>query len=164
MSIQLPSVGLIGVMGPRQHSDFGDGVDGSQSFTSKAHRANRFQVCKRGNFAGGMAFECHGQLIRSETDTIVFDGDAADTALDQAHANVCGTRIECVIDQLTNNGGRTFDHLAGSNLADQRIWELTDGAGGGHVFHNLHCSERGSEWLSSGRLGSERRAIICAWN
>ena len=77
-----------------------------------------------------MAAQGHGQLFTGNAAAIVFYGNQAHTAREQAYGDLGGTSVQGVIDQLTHDRGRAFDHLTCRNLADQLIGQVLDGTAG----------------------------------
>ena len=75
-----------------------------------------------------MAFEGHRQLFRGNAATVVFDADQPNPTGAQTHLNLAGTGIECVVQQLAQHRRRSFNDLASSDLTDQFIGKLADGA------------------------------------
>jgi hypothetical protein len=89
-----------------------------------------------------VAAQRQGQLFERNAAAIVFHQDLADAAGHQLDGDLAGARVQGVIDQFAHDRGRTLDHLAGGNLADQLVGQLADvaararltGPRGLHIF------------------------------
>ena len=74
-----------------------------------------------------MALQSHGQLLTGNAVAVVFNTDESHATGKQAQINVCGTGVQCVVNQLLDNRGRALNHLASGDLADQLAGQLLNG-------------------------------------
>ena len=70
-----------------------DGGDTGQTFATKAHAGNAFQIVQRADFAGGMAVQCQGQVIGSNAAAVVTDADVFDATLLQGDVDFAGACV-----------------------------------------------------------------------
>ena len=132
--LQAHGMALLGRAGDQ--AEVGHRRNRRQRFTPKTHGRHRFQVLQVADLAGGMALEGHRQLFRGNAATVVFDADQPNPTGAQTHMNVAGTGIECVVQQLAQHRRRSLNDLASSDLTDQFIGKLADGARrGGGICH-----------------------------
>ena len=106
----------------RQDAAVGNGGNGGQRFTPKAHGADGFEIGQAADFAGGVAPERQRQFLAHDALAIVFDTDAPYAAGLQPQGDLGGASVQCVIYQFTHHGGRTLHHFACGDLADQLVW------------------------------------------
>ncbi len=67
------------------------------------------------------------QLFGCNAAAVVGNGNAFDAALFEPHRYLAGARVQRVLQQFLDHGGRAFDHFAGGNLRNQLIRQLQDG-------------------------------------
>ena len=60
---------------------------------------------------------------------VVGDANRLDAALGEIQLDATRPRVDGVLDQLFDDGNRTFDDLAGSDFVSDRFGENTDGMG-----------------------------------
>ena len=118
-------------IGAREYRHLGDGTDRRQRFATEPHGVHRLQVVQAGDLAGGVALEGGGQLLAQDAAAIVLDADQADATGLQSHRDLSSARVQGVVQQFTYHRGRSLDHLAGGNLADQLIRQFADRTSGG---------------------------------
>ena len=82
-----------------------------------------------------MPLKGHGQFFVGDAASVVFYGNQADTAPQQAQGDMTSARVERVVDQFSHHGGRAFNDLTCCDLADQHIGEFTNGSSGGGLRH-----------------------------
>ncbi len=73
-----------------------------------------------------MARDREQQVLAIDTRPIVGNADELDATSGKIDIDLCRTRIETVLEQLLERGGRTLDHLAGGDLIDKLIRKRTD--------------------------------------
>jgi hypothetical protein len=129
-AVGVQPAGVGGVGGAAGQAEIGNRRDGGQRLAAKAHRAHRLQIGQAGDLAGGMALHRQHQLVGRDAAAVVFHHDAAHAAGHQPHGDLAGAGVQRVVDQLTHHRGRPFHHLAGGDLADQRIGQGLDAARG----------------------------------
>ena len=120
--------GVRGAGGAAGDGQVRDGGDGGQRLAAEAHRRHRLQLGQRHDLAGGVALQRQRQLGGGDAAAVVFHHDAAHAAGGQPQRDVRGAGVECVVDQFAHHRGRAFHHLAGGDLAHQRVGQLADGA------------------------------------
>jgi hypothetical protein len=125
-TFQQPGIGL--GRDARQQRAVGNGIDGSQRLTPKAHGRHRLQLVQRSDLAGCMALEGNGQIVPRNSTAVIFYRNQPHTARQQTHGDLRGACIQRVVYQLANHRGRALNHLASRNLADQLVREFTDRA------------------------------------
>ena len=130
-AVEQPTMRLGIGFNPRQQRDFGDRADCGQGFAPKTHGAYRFQIAQAGDLAGGVALEGGGQFGAQDAIAVVFHADQPHAAGLQAQGDLGGARIEGVVHQFAHDRSGALHHFASSDLADQFVGKLTDGAAGG---------------------------------
>ena len=108
----------------------GDCGDRGQRLATEAVAADAFQIVETGDLAGGVPGQRQRQLVAIDADAVIGDPDQAYATLFDLDIDPAGTGIEAVFDQLLDYGGGSFDHLAGSDLADQKVRQEMDGRHG----------------------------------
>ena len=121
---QLPAVLLIG--GARNQPQAGDGLDAGQRLATKAEAGDRLEIIEIADLAGRVGRDRQGKLLGRHAVAVVAHGQLLDPAGDDLHLDPVGTGIEGVFHQFLDHAGRPLDHLAGGDLVDQGLWQLTD--------------------------------------
>ncbi len=80
------------------------------------------------DLAGRMAGHGQLQLIDRDPMSIIDDPDGVDTTVFQGDLDVSRSGVHRIFQQLLDDAGRTFDHLAGGNLVDDAGRELPYGS------------------------------------
>ncbi len=112
--------------GPRGQPHARNRQDARQRFAAKPEAGDAFQVTQTCDLAGGMPLKCQRQLILGNSCAVIAHANEADTSLFQLDVDTPRPGIETVLDQLLDNGGGAFDHLAGGDLVDQLIGQNAD--------------------------------------
>ena len=102
----------------------GHRIDGRQRFASKAKTRDALKIVKRSDFACSVTLKGQRQVFLWNPAAVVGDHDTLDAALFQTDLNIRCTGIQRVLNQFLDDGSRTLDHFARSNLADQPIGKL----------------------------------------
>ena len=118
-----------------------DRADRRQRFTTKAQRANGFQIIQPANLAGSVTRQRQRQVIAFNAMTIVTHLEQLHAALLHIHIHGLRPRIEGVFQQFLEDRGGSLDHLTGSNLVGQA----------------------GIEQLDLGQNGPQVRGIFSTW-
>ena len=129
----IQAVGVGGIAGAAGNRGIRHRGDGGQGFASETHGADAFQVFQRADLGGGMATQRQGQLFEWNAAAIVFHEDLADAAGHQLDGDLAGTGVQGVVHQFAHDRGRALDHLTGSDLTDQFVGQLADGAARTHL-------------------------------
>ncbi len=80
-----------------------------------------------------MAFQAEQRLIGRHSDAIVGYDEGFSTAHDNLHVDLRCPRIDGILDQLLEHGGRALDHLPRCDLVCNVVGEDLDGRG---IFHD----------------------------
>ncbi|MNM52975.1 hypothetical protein D3C81_640660 [compost metagenome] len=122
--------GMGGIGGAAGQHEVRDRRDGRERLAPEAEREHGFQFVERGDLAGGVAREGHGQFVGRNAAAVVRDDHAPHAALLEPDGQLRGAGIECIFEQFLDHRGRPFDHFAGGDLADQLVRQGADGAAG----------------------------------
>ncbi|MNZ97534.1 hypothetical protein D3C78_1167770 [compost metagenome] len=123
--VDLP--GVLAVAGARNDGDLGHGGNRGQRFATKPHRRHGFQFVQRPDLAGGVAGQRQRQFVGWNAAAVVRHGDTADAAALQAHFDGAAARVDRVLKDFLEHGGRPLDHLASGNLADEQVGKRKNG-------------------------------------
>ena len=124
--VQQKGTGLCGRA--REQGHLRHRADGRQRLAPKAHGGHGFQVVQVGDFAGGMAAQCHGQLFGRNAQAVVFHRNQAHATGQQPHGDLRGPRVQRVVHQLAHHRGGALYHFASGNLADEFVGQVADRA------------------------------------
>jgi hypothetical protein len=124
--------------------DLGDRGDGGQRLAAKTHRRDALELVERRDLARRVAAQRERELVAFDALAIVLDDDLPHAATGELDRDLRGAGVERVVDQLAHHRGRPLDHLAGGDLADQRVGQLADRAarrvGGGQGQGGVHAA------------------------
>ena len=109
----------------------GDGSDRGQRLAAKAEGGHVLEVVQRGDLAGGMARQRQRQFVARDAAAVVGDADLPHAAFGQLHGDRARAGVEAVLQQFLDHRGRSLDHLAGGDLADEEVGKRLDGGHGG---------------------------------
>ena len=98
-----------------------------------------------------MARERERQLRGRDAAAVVAHAHQADAAVLDVDRDPSRAGIERVLDQLLDDGRRTLDHLARSDLVDERTFEYPDGHG---------LALRGNRRASLGQFCARRQVPV----
>ena len=127
LDIELCSLMAISARGQRHPADR---ADRGQGLAAKAHGVNIEQIdaaiFARAQFRSRMPLQRQKHVVAAHAAAIIFDNQALETAIFNAHLDRTRACIKRVLDQLFHRRSRAFDHLSGSDAID-RIWrQLAD--------------------------------------
>ena len=103
-----------------------DRRDGRKRFAPEPERRDRRQVVRRPDLAGRVPLERQSRVLRRHPLAIVLDADEPLAAELGGDGDAPRARVEAVLDQLLDNGGRALDHLSGRDLIRQPRWQLVN--------------------------------------
>ena len=112
--MRMPAIGR-----PGYQAKTGDRRDARQRLASKTETLDALQILQAANLAGGMTLQRQRQIPRIETNAIVGHPNPLQPGALYIDTNTPGARVEAVLHQLLDHGGRTSDNLAGCDLIDQ---------------------------------------------
>ncbi len=101
-----------------------------QRLAAEPERGDPLEVLERGDLAGGMARQREREFVRRDAGAVVAHADQADPAVLDVDRELLRAGIEGVLDEFLDDGSRTLDDLARSDLVDERAFEDADGHGG----------------------------------
>ncbi len=136
---RIEQIGRVLARRAREDGRLGHRADGRQRLAAKAHGGHGLQVVQIGDLAGGMAAQCHGQLIARDAAAVVLHRDQPHAAGQQPHVDLAGARIQGVVHEFAHHRGRALDDFAGRDLADQLVGQVADGAAGEGVGGGDGC-------------------------
>jgi hypothetical protein len=95
-----------------------------------------------------MALDGEVEIFRGHAAAIVDDANEAPAAQFDRDVDAAGARVERILDELLDGGGRPFDDLAGRNAIDKNRIKTADGhgrvhQGGSSEFH----TQIASDWM-----------------
>jgi len=93
----------------------------SERFAAEAHGRDGLEVLERADLAGGMARERVAQVGFRDPLAVVLHLDAPRAALVERDADLGGARVQAVLEQFLQDGRRSLDHLAGRDLAHEKV-------------------------------------------
>ena len=103
-----------------------DAGNARQGLTAEAKAADGGEVLLGANLACCMPFDAKQGILAPHAAAVVGDSNQSRSAALHLDGDLRCTGIETVLDQLTDHGGRTLDHLAGGHLAGQSIRKNAD--------------------------------------
>jgi hypothetical protein len=95
-------------------------ADRRQRLATEAQRADAEQVVGVAELAGRVAGECQRQVVRLDAPAIIDDADQVGAAVLDLDVDPPRAGIDAILEQLLDDAGRPFDHLAGGDLADDQ--------------------------------------------
>jgi hypothetical protein len=110
--------------------EIGHRRDRCQRLATEAQRRNRFEVFERGDLAGGVAGQRKREILLLDAVAVVGHRDATQSAAVELDLDPARPRVDRVLQQFLDRGGRPLDHLAGGDLADQQVREGLDAGHG----------------------------------
>ena len=128
---QLP--GMAGAGGAAGEGEAGHRRHRGQGLAAEAQGGHPFQVFQAGDLAGGVAGQGQGQFFLGNAAAVVADPDQFHPALFQLYLDGLAARVQGVFQHLLEDRGGPFHHLAGGDLADEKVGQETDGHGGNGV-------------------------------
>ncbi len=90
----------------------GDRSDAGQGLAPEPQRLDAFQIARASYFARRVPLECEPGVLGDHAQSIVNDGDRSDSAPLNPDVDARCLRVECVLDELLDDGGWSFDHLS----------------------------------------------------
>ncbi len=122
-------VALARVGAAARHREQRDGTDGGQSLAAEAEGVDGGQVAVR-QFRGGVALDAKREVDGVHAGAVVDDADEAAPARLDGDVDPRGARVERVLHQLLDGGGRALDDLARRDAVDEDRLEAPDRHGG----------------------------------
>jgi hypothetical protein len=116
--------GVVGRAG--DEFEAGNGGDGGERLTAEAEGGDGEKIVGGADFGGGVAFEGEEGVIADHAATVVGDADEAAATGFDFDADVGGSGVEGVLEELLNDGGGTVDDLAGGDLVSDLVGENAD--------------------------------------
>jgi hypothetical protein len=104
------------IVDTRSHCQPGDRGDTRQRLASKAKTADMLQILKTADLAGGMPAQSKPKLITRYSAAIITNAQTTHTTLFNLNADIAGTRIKAVFQELLGHGRWPFHHLTGGDL------------------------------------------------
>ncbi len=126
---RLHAPGMVRFAGSRTQRQARHGGDARQRFAAKSQGGYALQILKRGDLAGCVARERQPHLLRRDTGAVVAHPDQSAAAALQFHLDAQRARVERILHQLLDHGGRPLDDLAGRDLIDELLGKNLDGQG-----------------------------------
>ena len=102
--------------GARAKHEVRDRRDARQRLAAKTERPDRAQIVSVRYLARGVALERQPGVLRLHSLAIVVDANQLLAAELDGNRDAPGTGVERVLDELLDDGSRTFDDFAGGNL------------------------------------------------
>ncbi len=132
--------------------------DRRQRLAAKAQRGDRLEVVRGRELRGRVPLDREQQVLADDALAVVGDADAADAAALEVDVDLCGTRVERVLQQFLQRRRRAFDDLARGDLVDQVVGQRSD------VRHGVGAARRravrldltDSGALAEGAAGKQR--------
>jgi hypothetical protein len=87
-----------------------------QRFAPEPKRRNPLEIVGAANLAGRMALDGQPGVLRIHPFSVVLDADQLLAAEFDGDGQPPGAGVDRVLDQLFDDGGRTFNHLARGDL------------------------------------------------
>jgi hypothetical protein len=106
----------------------GYGSDRRESLSSKAERANLFQILDGKELARGMPLKSGSGVGLVHASPVVAHGNRLDTSALDKDDDLSSTRIERVLDKLLHHRSRTLNDLTRSNLVGKMLGQNCDSA------------------------------------
>ena len=119
-------------LGARLERHLGDAADRRQGFAAEAHGADAEEIVGAGELAGGVIGEGERQIGRVDAAAVVDEPDRLGAADFDIDIDAGRPGVEAVLEELLDDAGGPFDHLAGGDLVDHRHRQLTDAPLGGN--------------------------------
>jgi hypothetical protein len=113
--------GLGCLCGPRAQSQRRDRCDRGQRLSAEAVARNVLQIPDRPDLAGGVALDREPGVVGRHAAAIVAYGDPLAPPVAHLDPHATRPRVEGILHELLHHRGRSLDHLAGSDLVDERI-------------------------------------------
>jgi hypothetical protein len=124
LAAHLPAVFLARGAGSQRQSR--DRQQARQGLAAETERAHALEVLEAGDLAGGVALQCQRELAARDAVPVVAHPDQGQAAQFQLEVDAPGARVEAVLEQLLDRGGRPLNHFAGGDLVDELFWEDLD--------------------------------------
>ena len=118
--------GAVGVGRAAGNGQPGNGADGWQCLAPESQGMDVLQVFAR-QFGSRMALNRKRQVVGVHSVAVIGDRQGDPSAIGHHDVDTPGTRVDAVLDQLLDRGGRPLHHLAGGDLVDQIGTENADG-------------------------------------
>ncbi len=124
VDLDAPCVGF--VARARRQGNTRHRCDAGQRFTAKTQRCDRLEVARRRELRRGVTGDCELKIRALDAAAVVGDANQLDAAAGERDVDLGRTRVDAVLEQLLQRGGRPLDHLSRSDLIDQVIGQRTN--------------------------------------
>jgi hypothetical protein len=112
-----------GVVFAGGESEVGNGGDAREGFAAEAEGVDGCEIVSGADFAGGVAFEAEESVVAIHADTVVGNLDEGNAAPAGQDFDARGGSVDGVFNEFFDDGGGSFDDLAGGHLASDLFWE-----------------------------------------
>jgi hypothetical protein len=113
--------GLRRSAGPGAQPQVRDRGDGRKRLAAESVGRDPLEVIAREDLAGGVALQRQASVLRRHAAAVVGHRDPVPAPGPHLHPQLRSPRIEGILDQLLDHGGRTFHHLSRRDLIDQGV-------------------------------------------
>ena len=103
--------------------EVGDGGDAREGFAAEAEGVDGCEIVPCSDFTGGVAFEAKEGVVAIHADAVVGDLDEGNTAPAGQDFDASGGGVDRIFNEFFDDGGRSFDDLAGGHLAGDLFGE-----------------------------------------
>ena len=100
--------------------------DARQGFAPKAHRGDRTQILRPGDFAGRVPFQAEQRVVPAHAQAVVGDANEAASAGLDFNRQARGLGVEGILHQFLDHAGGALDDLAGGDLVGHLFGQQTD--------------------------------------
>jgi len=138
LQLQLHPHGLLSR--PGDEGDLAHRADRGQGLAPKPQRGDMLQLLGRADLRGGVTLEGQGRFGRGDAAAIVNDANEPFAAIRNLHANVGGSRVQAVLDELFHHGRGPFHDLARCDLIGYIRRKNLDGHGS--IINRRPCLEK----------------------
>jgi hypothetical protein len=111
---------------PRGKGEAADAGDAGQSFAAESHGADGREVLRPTDFTRSMALKAKESVVPTHANAVIGNADKAASAGLDLYRDLRCTGVHGVLDQLFNDAGGPFDHLASGDLVGDLLWQQPD--------------------------------------
>ena len=120
---------MLCVLGARGQRQPGDGGDARQGLAAKSQGRHPLEIRQGRDLAGRVARQGESDLLARDADAVVAHANQAAPSPLELDLDAPCARIQGILNQLLDHGGRALDHLAGGDLVDELIGQYLNGQG-----------------------------------
>ena len=120
----------IGAPGSRREAQLGHRRDARECLTAESEGPDPGDVARRCDLRRRVTLDCEVEIVGLDPGAVVDHRDADEAAALDADVDPRCARIQRVLDELLDNGGRSLDHLSRRDRIGDNLGQAADRSGG----------------------------------